>query len=36
LVVKIMGMPDLSGGKWKVGSGGGGIEEQMKAGKDEL
>jgi len=32
-----MGMPDLSGGKWKVGSGGGGIEEQMKAaGKDEL
>jgi mannosyl-oligosaccharide glucosidase len=36
LVVKIMGMPDLSGGKWKVGSGGGGIEEQIKAGKDEL
>jgi hypothetical protein len=36
-----MGMPDLSGGKWKVGSGGGGLEENVKPGavvgeKDEL
>ncbi|TVY57315.1 putative mannosyl-oligosaccharide glucosidase [Lachnellula suecica] len=36
LVVKIMGMPDLTGGKWEVGSGGGGIEEQIKMQKDEL
>ncbi|KAH6684239.1 glycoside hydrolase family 63 protein [Halenospora varia] len=36
LVVKIMGMPDLSGGVWKVGSGGGGIAENAVPSKDEL